>query len=57
MYSDIENIPEQKDFAKEALKYPYFSILFQMRKDKTHICQELLKSVSTDKLLSWIEDL
>lgn len=57
MYSDIENIPEQKDFAKEALKYPYFSILFQMRKDKTHICQELLESVSTDKLLSWIEDL
>lgn len=30
-YSELQNIKEQKDFAKEALKYPYSGILFKLR--------------------------
>lgn len=49
IYSEIENIAEQKDFALKAVKYPFSSVLFQLRKGS------LLKEIKIkyDNLERW----
>lgn len=55
-YEPIKAIPVQKDFAAEALKTPWSSILFQMRKGTE--LEAFLRDVQVEKLMHWmgIED-
>lgn len=55
VYAEIEDIVEQKDFAKEALLYPFSGVLFALRKDKGIILEEYMNDIPAEKIVDWFK--
>ena len=51
-YAAISDTPEQKEFAKKALPFPYSGLLFQLRKGEEWTA--LMQKTHPDRLLEWM---
>jgi hypothetical protein len=53
-FSKIREIETQKDFAREALKYNYSSLLFKMRSDENFDLKKYLTEINIDTLIKML---
>lgn len=54
VYESIKEIPEQKDFALSATKFPYSGFLFSHRKGKVRSALEYFSKIHIDSLVSLV---
>ncbi len=54
VYLSIKDIPDQKEFALKAIKYPFSGALFTLRKKKDLLAKDIMKEVPAKKVLEMI---